>query len=165
MFCDSGFSASQYFVFWSLSQLCPRCVLATGVTRCTVNSGSSTLLLGAKIVATSQQTAGDEHADTSYNDSCRDSGDFRGLSPGRAFYTVVKSQGEAEPMHIYLVQHGAAKTEAEDAQHGLTDKGRHTSERMAEFLAALGLALDRIERRVKLRAPNSRNFGIISPIR
>ncbi len=55
-------------------------------------------------------------------------------------------------MHLYLVQHGAAKTETEDPQRGLTDEGRHSAERMAEFLAALGLALDRIEHSEKVRA-------------
>ncbi len=55
-------------------------------------------------------------------------------------------------MHVYLVQHGAAKTEAEDPQRGLTDEGRRTVERMAEFLAPLALELDRIEHSDKLRA-------------
>lgn len=55
-------------------------------------------------------------------------------------------------MQLYLVQHGAAKTEAEDPQRGLTEEGRHTVERMAEFLAPLELALERIEHSDKLRA-------------
>jgi phosphohistidine phosphatase len=55
-------------------------------------------------------------------------------------------------VHLNLFQHGAARREAEAAQRGLTDEGRHTVERMAEFLAALGLALDRIEHSEKLRA-------------
>jgi len=55
-------------------------------------------------------------------------------------------------MRLYLVQHGAAKTEAEDSQRGLTDEGRLTVERMAEFLAALRLAPSRIEHSDKLRA-------------
>jgi phosphohistidine phosphatase len=55
-------------------------------------------------------------------------------------------------MHVYLVQHGAAKTEAEDPQRGLTDEGRRSVERMAEFLAPLALELDRIEHSDKLRA-------------
>ncbi|MBI4467435.1 MAG: phosphohistidine phosphatase SixA [Acidobacteria bacterium] len=55
-------------------------------------------------------------------------------------------------MQLYLVQHGAAKTEAEDPQRGLTDDGRRRVERMAEFLAPLELALDRIEHSGKLRA-------------
>ena len=55
-------------------------------------------------------------------------------------------------MQIYLVQHGAAKTEAEDPQRGLTEEGRRTVERIAEFLAPIQLALERIEHSEKLRA-------------
>src|SRR3989442_2584716 len=55
-------------------------------------------------------------------------------------------------MHLYLVQHGAAKTEAEDRQRGLTEEGRRAVERMADFLAALRLSLERIEHSDKLRA-------------
>lgn len=55
-------------------------------------------------------------------------------------------------MQLYLVQHGAAKSEAEDPQRGLTEEGWRTIERMAEFLLPLGLALDRIEHSDKLRA-------------
>lgn len=55
-------------------------------------------------------------------------------------------------MHLYLVQHGAAKSEAEDPNRGLADAGRRDVERMAEFLAPLELSLDRIEHSGKLRA-------------
>src|SRR2546422_235471 len=55
-------------------------------------------------------------------------------------------------MRLYLVQHGAAKTEAEDPQRGITEEGRRAVERMADFLAALRLPLDRIEHSEKLRA-------------
>jgi phosphohistidine phosphatase len=55
-------------------------------------------------------------------------------------------------MELYLVQHGASKSEAEDPQRGLTEEGKRTVERMGEYLAALGLALDRIEHSDKLRA-------------
>src|SRR5205807_4025045 len=55
-------------------------------------------------------------------------------------------------MRLYLVQHGAAKSEAEDPQGGLTEEGQRTVERMADFLAALRLPLDRIEHSEKLRA-------------
>ena len=54
--------------------------------------------------------------------------------------------------HLYLVQHGAAKTEAEDPQRGLTDEGRRAVARMADFLSTLQLSLDRIEHSGKLRA-------------
>ena len=55
-------------------------------------------------------------------------------------------------MRLYLVQHGAAKSEAEDPQRGLTEEGQRTVERMADFLAALRLPLDGIEHSEKLRA-------------
>ncbi len=54
--------------------------------------------------------------------------------------------------HLYLVQHGAAKTEAEDPKRGLTDEGRQAVERMADFLSGLQLSLDRTEHSEKPRA-------------
>ena len=54
--------------------------------------------------------------------------------------------------YLYLVQHGAAKTESEDARRPLTDEGRRAVERMAGFLSTLQLSLDRIEHSQKLRA-------------
>jgi type I restriction enzyme M protein len=55
-------------------------------------------------------------------------------------------------MELYLVQHGTAKNEAEDPKRSLTNEGRRTVERVGEHLAAVGLALDRIEHSDKLRA-------------
>jgi phosphohistidine phosphatase len=55
-------------------------------------------------------------------------------------------------MAIYLVQHGAAKAEAEDPQRSLTDEGRRTVERMGEHLAKCRVVVDRIEHSDKLRA-------------
>ena len=55
-------------------------------------------------------------------------------------------------MQLYLVQHGASKSESDDPQRGLTDEGRQTVEQMADHLSLLGLALDRIEHSEKLRA-------------
>ncbi|MBZ5615877.1 MAG: histidine phosphatase family protein [Acidobacteriia bacterium] len=55
-------------------------------------------------------------------------------------------------MAIYLVQHGAARAEAEDPQRSLTGEGRRTVERIGEHLAKCGVALDRIEHSDKLRA-------------
>jgi len=55
-------------------------------------------------------------------------------------------------MAIYLVQHGAAKAEAEDPQRSLTDEGRRTVERIGEHLAKCGVAPDRVEHSDKLRA-------------
>ena len=54
-------------------------------------------------------------------------------------------------MELYLVQHGAS-SEAKDPERSLTDEGRRTVRRVAEHLAAVGLALDRIEHSYKLRA-------------
>ncbi len=55
-------------------------------------------------------------------------------------------------MRLFLVQRGAAKTEVEDPRRGLTEEGRRTVERMAEFLASTGTSPDRIEHSEKLRA-------------
>jgi phosphohistidine phosphatase len=55
-------------------------------------------------------------------------------------------------MELYLVQHGAAKSEAEDPQRSLTTDGRLTVERLADFLIPVQLSLDRIEHSDKLRA-------------
>lgn len=55
-------------------------------------------------------------------------------------------------MQLFLVQHGASKTEAEDLQRSLTDEGRRTVGQMAALLARLGLGVDRIEHSDKLRA-------------
>lgn len=55
-------------------------------------------------------------------------------------------------MHLYLVQHGAAKSEAADPQRGLTDEGRRTVERVARLLEPLALSVARIEHSGKLRA-------------
>ena len=55
-------------------------------------------------------------------------------------------------MHVYLVQHGASKSEAEDPQRNLTDEGRGVIERMTEHLAGAGIPIDRIEHSGKLRA-------------
>ena len=61
-------------------------------------------------------------------------------------------------MELYLVQHGASKSQAEDPERGLTDEGRQTVKRVAEHLAAVGLALDRIEHSNKLRARQTANI-------
>ena len=55
-------------------------------------------------------------------------------------------------MQLYLVQHGASKSETEDPQRGLTDEGRRVVEHMAEYPAAVGVAPERIEHSEKLRA-------------
>ena len=55
-------------------------------------------------------------------------------------------------MQLYLVQHGAAKSEAEDPQRRLTTEGTKTVERMAEYLSQVKLHVDRIEHSDKQRA-------------
>jgi phosphohistidine phosphatase len=55
-------------------------------------------------------------------------------------------------MHIYLVQHGASKSEAEDPERSLTDEGRHVVEQMADHLADVGISVDRVQHSEKLRA-------------
>ena len=40
-------------------------------------------------------------------------------------------------MHVYLVQHGKAKTTEEDPTRGLSDEGREDLEHIANFLAGL----------------------------
>ncbi len=55
-------------------------------------------------------------------------------------------------MELYLVQHAPAKSESGDPQRPLTEEGRRTVERVAGFLAPLGLRIERIEHSGKLRA-------------
>jgi phosphohistidine phosphatase SixA len=55
-------------------------------------------------------------------------------------------------MQLYLVQHGAAKSEAEDPQRSLTIEGANTVERMAKYLSSLRLHVVRIEHSGKERA-------------
>ena len=55
-------------------------------------------------------------------------------------------------MQLYLVQHGASKSEIEDPQRGLTDEGRRVVEHMAQYLASVGVEVERIEHSEKLRA-------------
>lgn len=55
-------------------------------------------------------------------------------------------------MELYLVQHGPAKAEAEDPQRPLTEEGRQIVERVATFLARLGVRTGRIEHSGKVRA-------------
>lgn len=55
-------------------------------------------------------------------------------------------------MQLYLVQHGAAKSAAEDPRRSLTAQGASAVERMARYLATLKLRPDRIEHSDKERA-------------
>ena len=55
-------------------------------------------------------------------------------------------------MQLYLVQHGAAKSEAEDPQRSLTAEGTNTVERICKYLSSLRLHVGRIEHSGKERA-------------
>jgi phosphohistidine phosphatase len=55
-------------------------------------------------------------------------------------------------MQLYLVQHGAAKSETEDPERRLTDAGRRSMERTAAFLESLHISVDHIEHSGKSRA-------------
>jgi phosphohistidine phosphatase len=47
-------------------------------------------------------------------------------------------------MRVYLVQHGESKSEEEDPQRRLTDKGIGEVQKFANFLRTLKLALDAV---------------------
>jgi phosphohistidine phosphatase len=55
-------------------------------------------------------------------------------------------------MDLYLVQHGEAKTEAEDPVRPLTDQGVETVRRMASWAAQVGVRVDQIRHSGKRRA-------------
>lgn len=55
-------------------------------------------------------------------------------------------------MHAYLVQHGKAKSSAEDPQRALSGEGREEVKRMAQFLAGLRISVSLIQHSGKLRA-------------
>lgn len=77
-------------------------------------------------------------------------------------------------MQLYLVQHGASKSESEDPQRGLTDEGRRGVGHMAQYLAAVAIGPYGIEYSETLRArqtadilrnesPRSQRFGQLPP--
>ena len=55
-------------------------------------------------------------------------------------------------MRVYLVQHGQAKSEEEDPQRRLTDKGIGEVEKVADFLRSLKFAVDAVWHSGKARA-------------
>jgi phosphohistidine phosphatase len=55
-------------------------------------------------------------------------------------------------MRVYLVQHGESKSEEEDPQRRLTDKGIGEVQKVAKFLRPLKLAVDAIWHSGKARA-------------
>lgn len=49
-------------------------------------------------------------------------------------------------MHLYLIQHGDAKSEQEDPARPLSDKGRRDVEKVAGFLSAnIGVGVENID--------------------
>jgi phosphohistidine phosphatase len=55
-------------------------------------------------------------------------------------------------MELYLVQHGEAKSKAEDPQRPLTERGREEVQRVAAFTAKAGLKVNQIRHSGKRRA-------------
>ena len=55
-------------------------------------------------------------------------------------------------MHVYLVQHGRAKSAEEDPNRGLSDDGRNEVMRVAEFLSSLRITVSLIQHSGKARA-------------
>ena len=55
-------------------------------------------------------------------------------------------------MDLFLVQHGEAKSEAEDPERSLTDRGTEAVRRMAAWAAQVGVKVDQIRHSGKRRA-------------
>ena len=55
-------------------------------------------------------------------------------------------------MEIYLVQHGEAKSESEDPERPLTEKGRQDVEAVARYIASLGIEVTQVLHSGRLRA-------------
>ncbi len=55
-------------------------------------------------------------------------------------------------MNVYLVQHGEAKTEAEDPERALTQFGTEVVERIAAWAAKTGIEVDQVRHSGKRRA-------------
>jgi len=55
-------------------------------------------------------------------------------------------------MEIYLVQHGEAKSETEDPERPLTEKGKEAVELVASHIAPLGLGVAQVVHSGRLRA-------------
>src|SRR5262249_2346263 len=73
----------------------------------------------------------------------------RALSKSKSSIRYERSSGV---MRVYLVQHGESKSEEEDPQRRLTDKGIGEVQNVADFLRPLGLAVNAIWHSDKARA-------------
>jgi phosphohistidine phosphatase len=58
-------------------------------------------------------------------------------------------------MQLYLVQHGKAKPEEEDAERRLTENGIRDVQRVDDFLRGTGVSVDAISHSGKPRAQQS----------
>src|SRR5512142_725316 len=72
---------------------------------------------------------------------------------------VLVSQAASTPglpwrwgIDLFLVQHGEAKSEAEDPERSLTDRGAEAVRRMAAWAARVGVKVDQIRHSGKRRA-------------
>ncbi len=55
-------------------------------------------------------------------------------------------------MRVYLVQHAEAKSEEEDPERRITERGREETEKVAEFLKKAGVKVEAIYHSTKTRA-------------
>src|SRR2546430_12065596 len=65
-------------------------------------------------------------------------------------------------MHVYLVQHGKAKSAEEDPNRGLSDEGRMEVMRVAEFLAELRITVSLVQHSGKSRAEETAHLLVNS---
>jgi len=54
--------------------------------------------------------------------------------------------------YVFLIQHAEAKSEEEDPERRITDKGREETEKIAEFLKRVGIEVDKVYHSTKTRA-------------
>ncbi|MEE8146587.1 MAG: phosphohistidine phosphatase SixA [Longimicrobiales bacterium] len=68
-------------------------------------------------------------------------------------------------MHLFLVQHGIAKSEAEDPERPLTEEGADAVRRMGAWAVGQGLVIDQVRHSGKLRAAETAEIlaGYLGP--
>ncbi|MFQ6113526.1 MAG: phosphohistidine phosphatase SixA [bacterium] len=65
---------------------------------------------------------------------------------------MANNQSRNPERHLYLVQHGEAKSKEEDPERPLTARGRDAVEQVASWAALIGLEVDQIRHSGKRRA-------------
>ena len=65
---------------------------------------------------------------------------------------MQETEPEERVRHLYLVQHGEAKSKEEDPERPLSETGRKTVEHVAAWAARMGLGVTLIRHSGKLRA-------------